>query len=98
MPRLFENINFPKTIAILASVFGIALGLCGLTWMASTASSGGPAQFLIGLGIVELIAMAVSAMGLVVMLILWILSSLLGGFGSGNDPQKLFDGSDDEKK
>lgn len=106
MPRLLENVNFPKTIAVLASVFGIALGLCGMTAFFSFSLNQAQSPLLAVFrpffpmaGIVELIAMVLSAIGLVVVVaILWIISSMLGNFGGGDDPQKLLDGSDDEKK
>jgi hypothetical protein len=99
LPRLFENVNFPKTITILAAVFGISLGLCGLTAFLSSISTrlnaGGA---LVGLGMIELAAILLSAVGLVIMTILWIISAAMGSFGKSTDPQKLFDSSDNEQK
>jgi hypothetical protein len=102
LPRLLENVNFPKTVAVLASVFGVSLGLCGMTAFASLSLNRIQSPFIAFFrpffpmaGVVELIAMALSAVGLVVVSILWVISSAVGGFGHGNDPQKLFDGSDD---
>lgn len=99
MPRLFESINFPKTITILAAIFGVSLGLCGLTWFLSTTgtrfnSIGGA---LFGLGMIELVAILVSAVGLVIMTILWVISAAVGDRGKSTDPQKLFDDNDEQK-
>ncbi len=100
MPRLFENINFPKVITVLASIFGISLGLCGLTGFLSSVGGrfGNLAGALVGLGMIELAAILLSAFGLVIMTILWLVSSAIGGFGNGADPQKLFVDSDDEQR
>ena len=100
MPRLFESVNFPKVITILAAIFGVSLGLCGLTWFLSTTNTrfnsiGGG---LIGLGMIELAAILISAVGLVIMTILWVISAAMGNRGKSADPQKLFDDSDHEQK
>ena len=106
MPRLFESINFPKVITILAAIFGVALGLCGAQWLMVTSgwiSSTHPVGiffnnlFAFG-GMLELAVMTLSAFGLVIMTILWIVSMAVGNFGKSADPQKLFDDSDHEQR
>jgi hypothetical protein len=100
MPRLLERINFPKVVTILASTFGIALGACGLTALASSRITGG-GGFLLPLAFIELGVMILSAVGLVLTVLVWIIASILGYTGShGSEPQQLFHSSsaDDEEK
>lgn len=87
MPRLLENINFPKVISVLAATFGIALGACGLTAIASMKFPG-----MASLGMLELAVIILSAAGLVLMAFLWVVASLLGQ-RQPRDPeiQTLFD-------
>ncbi|HEX8811134.1 MAG TPA: hypothetical protein VF742_03990 [Terracidiphilus sp.] len=97
MPRLFEGINFPKVITILAAIFGVSLGLCGLTAILSNTRLG-QGGMLFGLGMIELATIILSAVGLVIMTILWVVSAAFGSFGTSADSQKLFDDSDKEQK
>jgi sugar phosphate permease len=97
--RMVDRINFAKIVTVLAIVFGISLGLCGVTAALSSTMRGG-ASVLVFFGIVELIAMACSAVGLVVTVIVWVLASMFGGAGAGrggDGPQKLFDDANDAK-
>lgn len=92
----FNGINFPKVITVLAITFGVSLGLCGLTAIASRVSQLAPA--LIPLGFLELGGILFSAVGLVVMTVLWVVATALDRTGpSGDGPQRLFD-SDEKKK
>ena len=75
MPRLLERINFPKVVTTLSITFVVALGACGLTFLASNQGAG---DYLIPLGLIELAAMGLSGIGLVVTLVLWIVAALLG--------------------
>ena len=75
MPRLLERINFPKVIAILAITFVVAVGACGLT--ALSANSAG--SLAVPLGLIELAAIILSAIGLVVILILWVITAIMRG-------------------
>jgi|GEM_PF-2565025 len=59
-----------KTVAILAGVLIVALGLCGLTRIVDTSQTGD--SFLIGLGILELLVVVVSAIGLLFITPVWI--------------------------
>ncbi|MGA2048891.1 MAG: hypothetical protein ABSG96_14430 [Terracidiphilus sp.] len=94
--RLVDRIPFAKIVAVLAITFGVSLGLCGLTFVLS--SSAGSSGGIMGLGILELIAMALSAAGLVVTLIVWVLLAAVGSFGQKvSTPQKLFDDKDETK-
>lgn len=90
MPRLLEHINFPKTISILATIFGIALGACGLTAVASAKFPG-----LASLGFIELAIIILSAVGLAVMATLWVIATALGlGRRKESEIQRLFDETD----
>jgi hypothetical protein len=57
----FSGINFPKVITVLAIIFGVSLGLCGLTAIASRANQLAPV--LIPLGFLELAGILFSAVG-----------------------------------
>lgn len=92
MPRPLENVNFPKVVTVLAVTFGVALGACGLTFVAANTKA---ANFLVPLGIIELAVMVISAAGLVVMVIVWIVAAAIGGGTRGGpDTIKLFDDTD----
>ena len=91
MRRWLEHINFPRIAFVLAVVFMVALGLCGLTAVFSRGSE----NIFFTLGMVELAVMVLSILGLFVTLIAWIVVSVLGSAGyKGSEPQRLFDDSD----
>jgi hypothetical protein len=95
------RISFPKVIAVLAVALGIGVGLCGLDyWLASRGIGKSTEEFGVGpLDSISLIVMLLSALGLVITTIVWVVAAIVGGFGrNSNDPQKLFDNSDDEQK
>jgi hypothetical protein len=93
--RLVDRIPFVKIITVLAIVFGISLGLCGVTFLSSGRGSGG---FLIGFGMLELAAIVLSAAGLALTLVAFVTLSIFGGFSEKvSQPQKLFDERDDTK-
>ncbi|HEV2213879.1 MAG TPA: hypothetical protein VGR64_01240 [Terracidiphilus sp.] len=98
MPRLLERINFSKLVVILASTFGIALGACGLTALVS-GSMGGDGKLLFTLGFAELAVMILSAAGLVLTVIVWIVVSMIGDRGGdGDESTRIFkDPSDGDK-
>ena len=68
-----NGFNFAKVITILAIVFGVSLGACGLTVAAADRWPGLPA-----LGIIEMISMVLSGGGIVVMGLIWVLVSIFG--------------------
>jgi hypothetical protein len=88
--RQHDGVDFLKIITVLATTFGVSLGLCGLTaLMASKIPS------LMILGWIELVAMVLSLGGIIVLLPLWVVVGLIhGGGGSGPEPQRLFDDPD----
>lgn len=90
MPRLLDHINFAKVAIVLAIVFVIALGLCGVTGYIG--SRPGASGATLPFGIVELAAMILSAAGLVLTLVAWVIVSILRVFGyKEQEPQRLFD-------
>lgn len=82
MPRLLDHVNFPKVVTVLAVTFGVALGACGLTALV------GRGDTAMTFGIVELAVMVLSAIGLIVAVIVWIIVTAIGDRGGGTP--KLF--------
>ena len=72
---LVDRVNFAKVITVLAVTFGISLGLCGLTAVLSSQTRGS-GTVLIFIGILELIVIGLSALGLVVTVIVWVVASI----------------------
>ena len=103
---LVDRIPFAKIVTVLAVVFGIALGMCGLTAALSSRAMGGNGgalrsiqMFVISMGVLELIALLLSAAGLLVTVVAWVVLAAVGSLSrKGTEPQRLFDDSDDEKK
>jgi hypothetical protein len=92
--RLIDRIPFAKIVIGLAIAFLVSLGLCGMTFALSRGGSSGFAN----LGILELLAMALSAAGLIVTAIVWVIVAAVSSFGEKvSQPQKLFDDEDDTK-
>lgn len=92
MPRLLEHVNFPKIVIVLSVTFGVALGACGLTAVVGDTKAG---AFLVPFGIVELGIMVLSAVGLVLTAIVWIVVAAIGNRGGGEPGTiKLFGDSD----
>jgi len=91
--------GYAKTLVILVAVLLVSSGLCGLQFVISSNVSAvsRPDGLLISLGIMELIAMFVSAGGVVVVLILWGTQALYARFVEspkvGTD--RLIEDSDD---
>lgn len=98
MSRLLERINFSKLVVILVSILGIALGACGLTALVS-GNLGGGGTLILTLGFAELAVMILSAAGLVLTVIVWIVASIIGDSGGGSDETiRIFkDPSDGDK-
>lgn len=90
---------FAKMVVVFAVALGIGLGLCGLDFLlAAHGIRKSTQEFGVGpLDGVSLVVMFVSGLGLVVTVIVWVLSVVIGNLsrpGSGNDPQRLFDDKD----
>jgi hypothetical protein len=92
--RLVDRVPFAKIVIGLAVVFFVSLGLCGITFVLSSGGHYG----LASLAILELLAMALSAAGLLLTVIVWVTLIAVGSFGEKvSQPQKLFDDEDDTK-
>ena len=78
--RLADRIPFKKIVTVLAIVFGISLGLCGVTFVVSSGGNNG-GGFLFGLGILELVALGLSLAGLLLTLLVFVTLFVLGSFG-----------------
>jgi len=62
----------PRVLLILAAVLLVSSGLCGVQWAVAIDSRNQMATpVLIALGVAELAAMALSAGGIVVVLVVW---------------------------
>jgi membrane protein implicated in regulation of membrane protease activity len=95
--RLVDRIPFAKIITVLATVFGISLGLCGVTFVLSLGGGRG-SGFLISFGILEMVALGVSMAGLLLTLLVFVTLSIFGSFSEKvSQPQKLFDEEDDTR-
>ena len=86
--RLVDRIPFAKIITVLAIVFGISLGLCGVTFVLSSGGGSG-SGFLIGLGILELVALGVSLAGLLLTLLVLVTLSIFGSFSEKVSQPKI---------
>jgi hypothetical protein len=78
---LVDRVNFAKIVTVLAIVFGISVGMCGLTAVFSARSPGGESMAVV-FGIIELVAMGLSALGLVVTVIVWVIALIFKGRGA----------------
>ena len=79
------------------------LGLCGLDYLlASNGIGKSTEEFGVGpLDGVSLVVMILSAFGMVITLIVWIIAAILGSVGLGrvsDEPQRQFEDKDDEDK
>jgi len=96
--RLLDRIPFAKIVVVLAIVFGVSLGLCGLTFVfsASGSRSSAAAGAFVGIaGIIELGAMLLSAVCLVITVVVWVIAAIFASFShKDSEPQHLFDDTD----
>jgi hypothetical protein len=106
MWKPWRNFEGPaKLLVILATIFLISSGLCGLQLAVANLGRVGDsvAGALMPLGVIELIAILLSATGIVIVLVFWATRSayrLVTGRGEqsvpkqGRKPQTLFDRDD----
>jgi hypothetical protein len=97
-----------KLLVMCLTILLVASGMCGLQWVVGSSGNAGNtmAAFLIPLGIIELIAIGLSAIGVVIVLIFWgartIYRSLSGRDGDDapdhGGPQTLFRRDDNEQR
>jgi hypothetical protein len=92
----FEETSFAKTLVFLAAIFLVASGLCGLQWFFGNAQE---TPIFIPLGLIELAAMAFSAVGIVVVSLAWIGSTIYKRTADPGDadPKSLFDSTHDSE-
>jgi hypothetical protein len=99
---LVDRIPFAKIITVLAIAFGVSLGLCGLNLVLSVNGERLPQPFTQLLGITsfaEIAGIVLSALGLVVTVILWVVLSITSRFGpTDSGQQQLYEGKDDGDK
>jgi len=85
-----NGVDFLKIItAVLAMIFGVSLGLCGLSSLAPGRSLASSTLFSI-----ELTAMALSLAGMILLIPVWIITGLIHGRSS---PQRRFEDKDKER-
>jgi hypothetical protein len=98
-----DGTSFAKIVVIFAVSLGIGLGLCGLGFFLNAHGVGRGSEEFGGvqpMGVLSLLIIVVSSFGLVVSLLAWAVAGMLRSFGwlGGNDPQRLFDDSEKEKR
>jgi hypothetical protein len=98
--RKASRISFAKVVTVFAVLFGIGVGLCGLDYLLAAKGIGkSTVEFGVGpLDGVSIVVMILSAFGLVITVIVWIVAAAVGNVGKKvSQPQKLFDEADDTK-
>ena len=96
---IVDRIPFAKIVTVLAVAFGLGVGLCGLDFLLASHGIGkSHEEFGVGpLDGVSLATMFLSAIGLVIATILWVVLAAVGSFSRKNsEPQRLLDKKDDE--
>ncbi len=89
---LADRIPFAKLVAVFAACFGVGLGLCGLGFFLNAHHAGSSGEEFGGFqpfGLLSLVILVVSFVGLVVSLLAWAVVGLLDSLGlirRGNDP------------
>jgi len=90
--------TFAKVVTVLAIVFVLSLGLCGLSAAVSSASSGQNDVYAATL-VIGLVGMLLSGLALLITLPLWLIVALASGSSrNAAEPQKLFDDKNDNDK
>jgi len=92
-----ELVGTAKTLVILAAVFLVSSGLCGLQMIVANHSMGGDGTWIIPMGLAELAAMLLSAGGIVLVLIAWGVRAIYDRFTGAQKSgvQKLLNENDD---
>jgi hypothetical protein len=72
-----DRTGFPKSVAILATILIVSLGMCGLNLAASTKLMDSFGQVLFPLAILEAAVIVLSAAGLVVALSAWAVTAMV---------------------
>ena len=98
--RLVDRIPFAKILIGLTIVFGLSLGLCGVSFVLGWQGKvpAGMAQLLDRSAGVEILFMVLSALGVVLTGVAWVVAAIVGSsLAKVSEPQKLFDEGDDTK-
>ena len=91
-----DRSRIAKTVTVLAIAFGIGLGLCGLSYVLPSSDSEFHTNWLSG---VSLIILVLSFLGLVVSLIIWAITGIIGSSTEKTSgTQTLFGDSEEEPK
>ena len=91
-----DRSRFAKTVTVLAVVFGIGLGLCGLSYVLPSSDNEFHTNWLSG---VSLLVIVLSFLGLVVSLIIWAIRGIIGSSTERTSAtQTLFGSSEEEHK
>jgi ABC-type Fe3+ transport system permease subunit len=96
---LMGRITFVKILIVLAFIFLIAFGLCGLTAvsvMKGTPTNSPVSKLLDNAVPYELFGMLLSGLGLVLTVIVWVVVAAFGLGREGSEPQTLVGKKDDE--
>jgi hypothetical protein len=91
---LVNRIPFLKIVIVLVILFGVSLGMCGVSAALGVANSShmdrSGSQILGFSFVIEIAGMALSAVGLVVTVIAWMILGIAGSSSrSGAEPQQL---------
>ncbi|WP_109484514.1 hypothetical protein [Occallatibacter savannae] len=78
MRQLLSRINFAKLFSVLAIALVVSLGACGLTALVAFSRRSGANDAMLPLAIAELVLMVLSAAGLVITFILWVIATIMG--------------------
>ena len=94
-----EENSYPKTLLVLAAIFLVASGLCGVQVALVDKMPDNLGAILIPLGVVELSVMLLSGGAFVFILVLWPAQALYIRFAkpSKDGVQRLFDETEDPK-
>jgi protein-S-isoprenylcysteine O-methyltransferase Ste14 len=93
---LINRIPFAKILVVLAVVFVLSLGTCGLTASLSS-NSGSQENGYVVMMIAGLAGTLLSGFGLLITTIVWVIAAATGSFSrKDSEPQRLLDEKDDK--
>jgi uncharacterized membrane protein len=98
---LAERIPFVKILIVLVIVFALSLGLCGMGFVLDWRGAKVPPAIgrLMGQAVgYELLGMILSAVGILVTVVAWIVAAVVGSFSKKvSQPQNIANDRDDTK-
>lgn len=95
--QLFNRIPFAKIVTVLAIVFGISLGLCGVTVVLSLRDNSG-GNFLNGLGMLVGVGLLLSLIGLLLTFLVFVTLRIFRGSSEEVSQLKLSSEGEDKTK